>query len=398
MKFKTKNEAVSSIIVRRRTVNGVVYPIYEVYLGVNAITRKQERLYAASEKRLIALINEYYKGRDRIGDLSSVLTAEQVMDAKAALKVLEDAGSKLTLLECAKRELARTDGDAESSVRLGDAYDDFVDSKSLNSEAELKKTESTTGKWVYAVGRDAKVSSITTQDILEYLKTNYETSKPRTYNAHLSYIRTFLNWCASKSQGYIRENPASDIQQKPVQWEEPKFLSTDDCRKLLTALWKVRDEHPEYLALTVNGLCMGIRREESKRMAEDPTSITVNLEDETVRISKPKGYTKGIMPRAFNMTPMSVAWAKCFDYKRGVALINEYTSSAITDLAESIGIDLPKNAYRHTFITKHVAAYGEPEKTQAMVGTSAQMRANNYCGLDSKKEGLAFFGIMPPAK
>ena len=95
---------------------------------------------------------------------------------------------------------------------------------------------------------------------------------------------------------------------------------------------------------------MGIRREESLRMASDPTAASVNLEDETVRIGKPKGYAKGIMPRAFRMTPMAAAWARSFDYAEGVSRIGEYTTDTIAEILRPIGVTVPKNGYRHTFI------------------------------------------------
>lgn len=396
MKFKSKKEALASIVEIQRKVNGVKYPLFTVYLGTNLITKRKERIYSSSKARLIELIEEFYKNRAESGDLSSALPIECIVDAKLALRALADAGLSISLSECAKREIERNKAVVSYDKTIGDAYDDFMDYKHLNSELELKKTDSTTGNFVLKMGRNTKLITITTQSVLEYVKTYYGDSKPRTYNSHLSYIRTFLSWCSQKSQGFIPENPAAGIPLKPVEWEEPKFMSTEDCRKVIYAMWEQREAHPECLALTINGLMMGIRREESFRMANDPSAISVNLEDETVRIGKPKGYTKGIMPRAFKMTKMAVAWASSFPYHDAVRLITEQTSTTISAIAKRVGVDIPKNGFRHTFITKHIAAFGEPEKTQAIVGTSAQMRANNYCGLDSNKEGLEFFGIMPP--
>jgi hypothetical protein len=64
-------------------------------------------------------------------------------------------------------------------------------------------------------------------------------------------------------------------------------------------------------------------------------------------------------------------------------------------LAKDNNIPVFGNCGRHTFITYHVAAYGNPAITQAMVGTGGKMMANNYRGLATKKDGEAFFNILP---
>ena len=75
--------------------------------------------------------------------------------------------------------------------------------------------------------------------------------------------------------------------------------------------------------------------------------------------------------------------------------ITKATIADIYKLARKNKIPVFQNCGRHTFITYHVAAFGDPAKTQAIVGTSAKMRAENYCGLASKANGEAYFKIMP---
>ena len=395
MKFKTKKEALEAITERTHKVRGTEYPIFEVYLGTNLVTGKHERLASSSRARLREMIDEFYDARTVAGDFATSLSPEQIVDARGAMRLLADARLEISLTECARREVERSRRDVAFETTAGEAYDSFMETKELNSHSEFRKTECTTGKWIVKFGRSTKLVEADTKSVTEYLKTNYDAMSPKTFNQHLTYIRTFLNWCVA--QHYIPENPASAIRLKPIAWKEPEFMSTLTCAYVIGLLWARREERPDMLALCVNGLMMGIRREETLRMASDPTAISVNLEDETVRVGKPKGYTKGIMPRAFHMPEMAAAFAKAFDYHGGIARVTENTSLDITNLAAEHNIRIPHNGFRHTFITKHVAAYGEPDKTQAIVGTSAQMRANNYCGLDSKKEGEEFFSIRPPS-
>ena len=43
----------------------------------------------------------------------------------------------------------------------------------------------------------------------------------------------------------------------------------------------------------------------------------------------------------------------------------------------------------------HVAAFGDPRRTEILVGTSASMRVNHYMGLATQAQGQAYFAIRP---
>ena len=86
---------------------------------------------------------------------------------------------------------------------------------------------------------------------------------------------------------------------------------------------------------------------------------------------------------------------KSFGFLGALAKVTRDTQKGIYELARANGVPMFHNCGRHTFITYHVAAYSDPAKTTAMVGTSDKMRADNYCGLATKKDGDAYFAIMP---
>ena len=396
MKFKTKKEAIESITFKTRTVNGSEYKLYSVYLGTNLITKKQEKFASSSRERLVAMIEDYYARRNESGDVSAMLTVEQTVDASMALCALEKAGLDVSLLECAKAEIARHGISANFSKTAGEAYYEFIDSKSLNSELELRKTECTTGKWVGTIGRDRVLSTVTIDDITSYLRTNYADSAPSTYNSHVSYIRTFLSWCASQENKIIPENIALPIRLKPVAWKRPRYMKPCDVRRLFELLWNERERHPDYLALAVTQFFIGVRREEAIRMAANPDTATILIEDETFRVDGGKGYTKGVAPRAAHLSENAVAWIKSFDYMSAIEAVREHTTDECYALARANGVPMFKNCARHTFITMHVAKFHTPEVTQAMVGTSGTMRAVHYDGLAPQREGEEFFNIFPP--
>ena len=130
-------------------------------------------------------------------------------------------------------------------------------------------------------------------------------------------------------------------------------------------------------------------------MADGEDSIRIDLQDRFIRVVKPKGVTNGIRPRCFRIPDTAYAWMSAFDFIQAAQTPNLRFRKKMMRYAKDAGVKVPTNAGRHTFITMDVAAYGKPEETQAKVGTSATMRAENYCGLASKAEGLAYFKILP---
>lgn len=391
MSLKTKREALASISKRESRVGDSRYVWFDVYIGVDDITGKPVRLYAKSEKLLEARIADFYESRRETNGLDALLTPDQIMDAKMAYRRLEGVTPKVTLLDCAERVARLLEASMTHPEPIGKVYDIFVGGK--NEGADKTKTESTTGKFVGTYGRDRMVNDVTRKEIEEYLESNYGGKSDTTYNSHYGYLKTFFNWCVKKH--YVEASPMIEIEEKTVAWKEPEYAKVDDVEKLARACEREKTAHPEYLAHFVTTYLCGVRREEELRMASMDDAADIHLEDETVRIKKPKGHTKGVVPRSFQIMPNALAWMRSFDYKAALKLITPKTTQGFAKFAERNGITLVRNGGRHSFITYHVAAFGEPAKTQAMVGTSAKMAAEHYRGLASKRDGERYFSIMP---
>jgi integrase len=204
-----------------------------------------------------------------------------------------------------------------------------------------------------------------------------------------------MEWCARSVRRYVSVNPLSDMDRRAVPYSEPKFMRAPDVEKLMRAL----EAHPDaallvcYAAMTF--FC-GIRGAEIHRLADCPDDIM--LDDETIRISMPKGWTKGIKPRMVRLTDNALAWLMAYDARSNMNRNTPLILEKITAVARQIGVEYPRNVARHTFVTMHCAAFEDAAKTESMVGTSAQMRAKNYQGLVSHKEAVAYFEIMPEKK
>lgn len=399
MAYLPKSEVEENIKVRVRQIkSGKSRRDYEAYFGVDPFDHKPVRVARRTKEDIMAAIRDFYQRHSAGGDAAVRLTAIQALDAKNAFDLLASTGLKTSLYDTAsayidainERKTPAVGGDK----KVADAFDEFYDAK--NEGADKQKTNATTGKWVRSIG-DRTLVSVTAKEIVDYLDANYAEKKPKTYNSHLLYIKTFLNWCCKDEREYLAKNPIRSVKFKPEPWEEPDYMKPEEVERLFRLLEAHKSDTPELLAYAIVSFFCGCRGVEILRMASDPEAAKIDLEGATIRIAKAKGFQQGKRPRAFTIHPTALAWMKSFDFLHALGEIDNDTQEEIYRAARTKGIPVFQNCGRHTFITYHVAAYGDPSKTTAMVGTSEKMRAENYCGLASKAEGEAYFKIMPTA-
>lgn len=395
MGYRTKKVVLDSIAERRRVRHGVRQTIYDAYLGYDPFDRKQKRLQATSLDELKAKIQQFYVTRQSGGDAAVRLRPYEAIDAREALDLLARAKMPISLTEAVRRLLEGENMTPHTcTMPAGKAFDTYYASFAQEQVLHKKAVRYRVGAWLEAFGRDRMLSEATAKDVDEWLKTKCANS-PKSFNNYLSYLKTFFNWCVKSPRAWISENPIAGMEMKRIAYKEPEYMAPSDVERVFRELEKMKSQRPDLLAYGILSFFCGVRREEILRMASLPDAANVNLEDETVRIAKPKGWTKGIMPRAFPIQRNALAWMKSFPFEDAVKRICGHCADNVKEIATRLGITMPKNAGRHTFITMHVAAYGNPSNTEAVAGTSKKMRVSNYCGLASKKNGEAYFAIMP---
>jgi len=396
---------------KRKGRDGRTHTDFEAYLGVDPFDRKPVRITRADMDELLAALKDFYQRHQVGGDAAVRLTAMQAIDAKGALDALANAGMNVTLCEAVTAYiggLAVAKANCERTVQ--EVYVEYIEKKyggfprKLPSgirdpddvNADRDSAIAKVGKWAETFGA-RKLASITAKDVADYLEANYGKRKPKTYNSHLLYLKVFFNWCCKDEREYLVKSPIRSLADKPEPWEEPEYMKPEDVEKLFRLLEAHKSDRPEFLAYAIVNFFCGCRAVEVVRMASDPDAAKIDVENATVRIAKAKGFQQGKKPRAFHIHPTALAWMKSFGFIGALAKVTRDTQKEIYELARANGVPMFQNCGRHTFITYHVAAYGDPAKTTAMVGTSDKMRAENYCGLATKKDGEAYFKIMPSA-
>ena len=137
-----------------------------------------------------------------------------------------------------------------------------------------------------------KITSIKRSMIIKYLDwILYDrNNNPRTYNNHLGFWVTFLNYCIDR--GYIQNNSALTIKKKPVHKKKRKVLPPDVKEKVKI----LAVDNPEYYTLCMMTYYCFIRRTElTKLKVKDlhlpyfitiPADVSKNRKENNVTIPK----------------------------------------------------------------------------------------------------------------
>jgi integrase len=374
--------------------------LWECYLGVVAGGQKV-RFTSCSEAGIKEKINDFYKKYAAVGDATIMLTREEIYDAKNAYEMMESAGLKMSLTKMAMMFIDGKACPVVAKVTLGEAYRAYVGSFDERQVEHIKSIKARVLPWVQHVGAEVNAGSIDPEDFVSYIsglkkeqkedgKTSLVPVSKTTQSKTSDYIKSFLSWCVKKKM--IDTSPLADVDKIILEYEEPTYSPVEDVRRLFDLL--KQDGDKAMTAYAAMSFFCGMRACEIQRVAMDDKAIM--LEDETIRIAKPKGHLQGIVPRVFRLRPNAKAWLEWAEADktirgRNVAKLRE----RMHKMMKEAGIPFPKNTGRHSFITYHVASINEPEKTAGLAGNSKEMVHDHYMGLATAKQGDEYFAIMP---
>lgn len=399
MSYLPKKAVLDGIKSRVLAQNNKEYTIFEAYFGTDPYSKKPVRKSAKTESKLKKIIEDFYRKHASGGDAAVLLTAYQSMDARNAIDLLTLNNLNISLTDCVRRIIDKSGDYKPCTVRLGEAYERYLESQGGKSVSHQKAVRDRVGKWIETFGADHLISDVTAQKVnkdLEYRL--YDDKDPKTkttYNNHLNYIKTFMNWCCEAEQGYIQESPIATMKLKVKEWSDPEYLPAKDAQKLFAVLEKHKDKYPEDLAYAILSFFCGMRQEEIMRVRLGEQAVRISLENRNIRIVKCKGSTKGVKPRSFTIPETAFKWIQSFDFMAAIMLKNERFRRHLVKRAKEAKIYLPKNVGRHTFVTMHSAAYHDQSLLTSIAGNTDDVRSEHYDGLTFEDEGKAYFAITP---
>ncbi len=390
MKVKNKGDALASIKSISTTVRGRVYRQFQADLGV--FNGRRIRISRAEKADCQRAVEAWYASRGASGDAILALTPAQLADAVTAFNALKDGDCRDSLTEIVRLHVQRM-GVKKASVPMRDAYAAYAEKFTAAQSAQRKLVENRVGRFAEKMG-DKLVSAVSTEDVKAWLNANAEWSAT-TWNNNMAYLRTFFEWCKKKSVGYCSENPIEDMEKKPVERKRVEVATPKDVRAVFRAVYNDRkDAYRDcvLLRLTLSYFC-GMRTAEILRQRRED----IRIDAETVVVSEAKGMQSGGAGRSFAIPQTAREWLAVIDLDNAYshALSSDGFTHRMAKVYRDTGADIPKNAGRHSFITYHIAAFGNPHMTEGIVGTSDDMRKQHYDARGLKREGEEYFAITP---
>lgn len=367
--MKTKEEALASIACNVRCINGKRREMWDVFIGRVPSTGKIIRFSHYTREETEAHVRKFFAERKTMGDAAAQLRPAQVFDALEAYSLLDKAGACRHLSDIVREWLGGKSRDGTATInpdagkmQVGKAYDEYFTSFDIRQKAHRSAIRVRVGGWVAAFGGRRPLSDVSLKEVQSYL--DKLSGSDKTFNNHAMYIKSFLSWCAAPERGYLAENPLAYLKPRKLTYSEPEYMTVGDVEKIMRAFEMKHDKTAiAYCALSF--FC-GVRTEEIQRIAEEDSDRAVSLDDGTVRIARPKGYVQGMMPRVFVAPENAMEWLRAIGGCGSLHGRNiEKLRGRIAKDALAVGAKIPHNGGRHSFITYHVAAYGDPAKTEA---------------------------------
>ena len=283
-----------------------------------------------------------------------------------------------------------------ASVPFGELWERHLDALSGRSGDYLQSLNAMGRKLLPKIGKRL-VSDLEHREVADLLAKFYPTAYG--FNAAVRSLSPAFE--RAVRQGWTNENPCKRIEKKDTGRHEIKFLTVEQARNVLTSCKDFRKDEtkPEFmrkdcrdcLAAVALMLFGGIRPKEVSRLEWKDIDLT----DCTVRVSNKKAKTD--RSRYFEMPEPLKEWLQTIPVGERVdSVVPGSWQHKWKAVRRHAGIADIADALRKTFVTHHLAAYGDVNKTRAIIGHEVgDVLFSHYRGAVSKKEGLRFFEILP---
>jgi integrase len=260
---------------------------------------------------------------------------------------------------------------------------------------------------------DRHVHEITHQMIANYvLNLPYQAVTKRHYRRDL---KGAYSWWIE--QEWAMENPVRKVRTPQVIAPEPGILSVEEAERLLRA-----NEHvdPGVCGLLALGLFAGMRSSAIARLAYDELDFKqrgIHTPAEKTKKRRRQwiedlpdnlwAWLKRTPKEAFAMTQRQYLHRRSEALKRAGLLIEADDIARGKRQREAEGLPPveskpkcpPKNCFRHSFVTYHVALHRNPGKTALIISHRNQdVMFRHYLGIANKENAERYFDIYPSNK
>ncbi len=281
-------------------------------------------------------------------------------------------------------------------VKLADAVTQFITAKNAANQegtrtygAKLKPVSEHFGEYY--------LDSISTKDWTKFLA-RYENGV--THNDIRKKIVTLCRW--SQKNNYLSEDVKPEIERTDRYKEERSpigILSPKEFGKLLEF---IRKHYPKHLAaLVVAGFC-GVRADEiqGKRDKREIRQLWSDIHTKPkkndyafLKVTIAKENTPA--DRIVHLQDAALAWLKVCPEPHEGSICEEGAIEKIRLIARKHKFRLPKNCFRHSWITYRIAVTQDKPHTATEAGNSVQEIDRRYRVPQPTHVGIAWFALRP---
>lgn len=360
-----------------RTHNGGGYYRYEVRYKVGKVWKKE---------RISDIVKARYRAEEVAADLRDAafhrldVPAEQIHYWRSCESMLEDG---VSLMDAVKFYLTHREAHEVGLMKkFPDVVDEFIKSREHRSKRYYDSL-----RWALDPAKEAframPIAGIKPTHIDRFLE---RYSAPRTkYNAR-GYLSTLFGWARKK--GYLPFGEPHAVERTDsitLPPTNPGIVSPADMRKILRHAVEIR---PKLVPWIVLGAFAGIRSAERERLCWEDVKWSENS------IALSGEVTKTNRRRVVEMPPNLRAWLEAH---RGEGTMSPYNApnSAMADTCNDLGLTLPHNALRHSFVSYHLALHKKSHDTSEITGHSVSVLQSNYKAIAYPSDAMEWFNILP---
>jgi len=312
-----------------------------------------ERLMAPFKMPLVAAVEEYARCRELLGDVP---------------------------LMAAIQEFVRRNRGVQLGVKVPDLIDEFVKAKAEDNLSRIYRFQLSGSVKRFAAAFPGEILTLKSGDIDRWLRSLNHT--PVTRNSLHRCIKVFFSF--AKSRGYLPQSEATAAELVPIAKEgetKTEIFQPAEMTKLLAAA------SSEELALLAIGGFAGLRMAEIKRL--DWQAVDLDRRIIMLRADQAKTASRRIVPISDNLA----AWIEPLPREGKVV---GKVAPDLTKLAEKLGMEWPRNALRHSYISYRLAVVKDAAKVALEAGNSPDIIFKHYRELVTEQDAKAWFAINPP--
>jgi integrase len=230
------------------------------------------------------------------------------------------------------------------------------------------------------------LDTVTTPQLTTWLEKREHPSTRNTFRKHAVAL-----WRWAQRQGFLSKEIKTEAEQVDSAKESDLEIGIISAATFRGLLENIRSEHQTYIApIVLAGFC-GLRRREihSQKWSD------IELGRRFLKVTKAKKGTPS--RRLVPICDEAIAWLMRVGDRTEDVCAN-LAMDRIRDIGRTANFILPKNCFRHTFISARVAVTGSIAQTSLEAGNSPQIIFKHYLELMTKEDGETWFASAPGVK